>query len=88
MIARRLAIAAVLLAFVSGTAAAAGTRLSLAPLRPPAVGAGQSVRAPARLSVKPMQTRRRIIAAFPDVTKTPAPGGPVPIPYPNLRTAR
>jgi hypothetical protein len=24
------------------------------------------------------------IAAFPDVCKTPTPGGPVPIPYPNL----
>lgn len=26
------------------------------------------------------------IAAFPDVCKTPSPGGPVPIPYPNLAT--
>ncbi len=24
------------------------------------------------------------VAAFPDVCKTPSPGGPVPIPYPNL----
>ncbi len=27
------------------------------------------------------------IAAFPDVCKTPSPGGPVPIPYPNLGAA-
>jgi|SRR5688500_11235487 hypothetical protein len=26
------------------------------------------------------------IAVFPDVCKTPSPGGPVPIPYPNLAT--
>jgi hypothetical protein len=24
------------------------------------------------------------VAAFPDVCKTPTPGGPVPVPYPNL----
>ena len=27
------------------------------------------------------------VAAFPDVCKTPSPGGPVPIPYPNLTNA-
>jgi hypothetical protein len=28
----------------------------------------------------------RQIAVFPDVCKTPSPGGPVPIPYPNIAT--
>lgn len=27
------------------------------------------------------------VAGFPDVCKTPSPGGPVPIPYPNLASA-
>ncbi|MGD9902016.1 MAG: hypothetical protein AB7U83_01000 [Vicinamibacterales bacterium] len=27
-----------------------------------------------------------LIAAFPDVCKAPSPGGPVPLPYPNLGT--
>lgn len=29
----------------------------------------------------------RAVLAFPDVCKTPSPGGPVPIPYPNIGTA-
>jgi hypothetical protein len=28
-----------------------------------------------------------VIASFPDVCKTPTPGGPVPIPYPNMAVA-
>lgn len=28
------------------------------------------------------------VAAFPDVCKTSAPGGPIPIPYPNGRSSR
>ena len=27
------------------------------------------------------------VTAFPDVCKTPSPGGPVPIPYPNIANA-
>ena len=29
------------------------------------------------------KTAGKAASAFPDVTKTPTPGGPVPIPYPN-----
>jgi hypothetical protein len=33
---------------------------------------------------KPIAPAQGIAFAFPDVCKTPTPGGPVPIPYPNI----
>lgn len=33
---------------------------------------------------KPIAPKKGIAMAFPDVCKTPTPGGPVPIPYPNI----
>lgn len=33
---------------------------------------------------KPIAPTQGIAFAFPDVCKTPTPGGPVPIPYPNM----
>jgi len=33
------------------------------------------------------KTSSGLSIAFPDVCKTPAPGGPIPIPYPNISTA-
>jgi hypothetical protein len=33
---------------------------------------------------KPVAPKKNMAMAFPDVCKTPTPGGPVPIPYPNI----
>ena len=33
------------------------------------------------------ETSSGLTLAFPDVCKTPSPGGPIPIPYPNVGTA-
>lgn len=33
---------------------------------------------------QPIATKTGICFAFPDVLKTPTPGGPVPMPYPNI----
>lgn len=33
---------------------------------------------------KPVAPKDQMAMAFPDVCKTPTPGGPVPIPYPNI----
>ncbi|MDQ0322152.1 hypothetical protein QO002_004358 [Pararhizobium capsulatum DSM 1112] len=33
---------------------------------------------------KPIATKTGICFAFPDILKTPTPGGPVPMPYPNI----
>jgi len=35
----------------------------------------------------PKDWKGRLVIAFPDVCKTPPPGGPIPIPYPNIAQA-
>lgn len=46
--------------------------------------AGGAVSVGANMRSVVLRTSGGVTVAFPDVCKTPSPGGPVPIPYPNI----